>query len=74
MMFYELKHFVVIFRNISMYIYSQMNGCIRSEYEEILAKLSLIEKEFYKQYDSSNHDRRDIEKTMENDAISCEFQ
>jgi hypothetical protein len=61
------------FLETSMYLYSQTNGCSRSEDEERLAELSVIEKEFYKQHDSSEHGQRDIEEAIENDAISCEF-
>ncbi len=40
---------------MSMYIYSKKDGCKPSEYEEILYKMFVIEKDFYDEYDSSNH-------------------
>jgi len=43
-----------------MYIYSKKDGCKPSEYEEILYKMFVIEKNFYNEYDSSNHKQKDL--------------
>ncbi len=40
---------------MSMYIYSERDGCKQREYQKMLHEMSVIEKEFYKEDDSSNH-------------------
>ncbi len=66
---------------MSMYIYSKNDGCKRREYQEMLDEMSVIEKNFYKEHDSSNHQQsltfeketNFITKAMKKYAISRKF-